>query len=261
MPGIEALIISIVIAGVSAVAALDRFLPSDWVQPTRPYEELKAELGSRISFGKAMLLAIFVLATLASTLGCLVAEMRVWHPLPEAAIISRPARILFVLSGLLVGAATAGLLETLIDRRIVKERYWEAWFVEHRSRYPRASPPTAREYLSERRAMTFLVPILAVLGLIGFCLVLDAYAYVTPSEIVVNPLFGFQERRHPYADVQSINTRLMGKRHDQHECQILFKDGSTFSTEAPPSRLTNGEVDALAAYVYERTTVPWTHNR
>jgi hypothetical protein len=156
--------------------------------------------------------------------------------------------------------STGGFLEGRIDRWILKERYSDGWFVEYRRRRQSARPLTARDYLSERRAMTFMVPILAVVGLISFCLDLDAYAYATPSEIVVNPFFGFQERHHRYTDVQSINTRLIGKRHDQLECQISFKDGSTFSTDAPPSRLTNAEIDLLAAYVYERTTARWTHN-
>jgi hypothetical protein len=259
LPGIEALIVSIVIGGVSAVAALDRFLPRDWEPPTGPYEELKGELGARLSFEKGVLVAIFVVAGLASTLGFLAAATLVWHPVPEAAFTVRPARILFTLAGLLIGAATAGFLEAPVDRLFLKERYWDGWFVDHRRRSPKGPLPTARQYLFERRGMTFLVPILAVVGLSGFCLALDAYAYVTPSEIVVNPFFGFQERHHRYADVQSIDTRLIGRRHDQRECRILFKDGSTFSTDAPPSRLTNAELDQLAAYVYERTTVPWTH--
>jgi hypothetical protein len=259
--GVEALIVSIVIAGAFAVAALDRALPRDWVQPTRPYGELKAELGKRITFAKVALLAIMALVGLASTLGFLAAATLVWHPVPEAAFVLRPARFLFALPGLLIGLATGGLLEARVDRWILKERYWDAWFVEYRNRYRRARPPTAREYLSQRRATTFLVPISAAVGLIAFCLALDAYTYLTPSEIVVNPFFGFQERQHRYAEVQSINTRLIGKRRDQLECQILFKDGSIFSTDAPPSRLTNAEIDAFAAYVYERTTVPWTHNR
>lgn len=260
MPGVQALIVSIVIAGVSVVAALDRFLPTDWVQPTRPYEELKAELGTRISFAKGVMLFVIVLAGLGSTLGFLATATLVPHSVPGAAFVLRPARVLYVLPGLLIGVATGGFLEGRIDRWILKERYSDGWFVEYRRRRQRARPPTARDYLSERRAMTFMVPILAVVGLISFCLDLDAYAYATPSEIVVNPFFAFQERHHRYTDVQSINTRLIGKRHDQLECQISFKDGSTFSTDAPPSRLTNAEIDLLAAYVYERTTARWTHN-
>jgi hypothetical protein len=260
LPGVEALIVSIVIMGVAAVAALDRFLPTDWVQPTRPYEELKAELGTRISFAKGVMLAVIGLTGLVSTLGFLAAETLVSHSVPGAAFILRPGRVLFVLPGMLIGVATGGLLEGRIDRRILKERYWDGWFVDYRRRRRSARSPTARDYLSERRTMTLMVPILAVAGLIGICLDLDAYGYVTPSEIEVNPFFSFRERHHLYTDVQSISTRLIGKRHDQLECRILFKDGSSFSTDAPPSTLTNAEINLLAAYVYERTAVPWTHN-
>jgi hypothetical protein len=260
LPGIEALIVGIVLAGVFAVPALERSLPREWVQPTRPYEDLKAELGKRVSFARGVMLGTMALAALASTLGFLAAATLVPHPAPSAAFVLRPVRGLFALPGMLIGFATAGLLDGRIDRRILKERYSDGWFVDHRSRRPGARPPTARDYLSERRAIKFLVPILAVVGLIGSCLALDTYAYVTPSEIVMNPFFGFQERHHPYTDVRSINTRFIGKHRDQLECQILFKDGSIFSTDAPPSRLTEAEIDLFAAYVYERTTVPWTHN-
>jgi hypothetical protein len=201
-----------------------------------------------------------VLAGLGSTLAFLAGATLAWQPAPDAAFVLRPARTLFAIPGMFFGLAMGGLLEGRIDRRILKERHSEGWFVAYRNRYRRARPPTERDYLSEQRAMTFLVPILAVVGLVGSCLALDAYAYVTPSEIVVNPFFGLQERHHPYTDVQSINTRLIGKRHDQLECQILFKDGSILSTDAPPARLTDAEIDLLAAYVYERTTVPWTHD-
>jgi hypothetical protein len=260
LPGLEALIVGIAIAGACAVAARERFSPGDWVQPTRPYEELKAELGARISFAKGVLLAVMVLAALASALGFSAAVPLAWHPAPDAALVLRPARTLFFLPSVFIGIAAGGFLEGRIDRWILKERCSDGWFVDHLKRSRRARPPTARDYLSERRAIALLVPILAAVGLIASCLALDAYAYVTPSEIVVNPFFGFQERRHPYTDVRSINTRLIGKRHDQLECQILFKDGSILSTDAPPARLTDAQIDLLAGYVYERTTAPWTHN-
>jgi hypothetical protein len=260
LPGIEALIVGIAIAGVFAVAARQRFSPRDWVQPTRPYEDLRAELGARISFAKGVLLAVMALAALASVLGFLAAAPLAWRPAPDAALVLRPARTLFVLPGVFIGIAAGGLLDGRIDRWILKERCSDGWFVDHGNRSRRARPPTARDYLSERRALALLMPILAAVGLIASCLALDAYAYVTPSEIVVNPFFGFQERHHPYTDVRSIDTRLIGKRHDELECQILFNDGSILSTDAPPARLTNAETDLLAAYVYERTTAPWTHH-
>jgi hypothetical protein len=257
---VEALIVSIVIAGISGVSLLNRCLPMDWVQPTRPYEQLKAELRTRIWLSKVSMVGVVVFAALAATFGFESAQTVVRHPVPGAAFIVRPSRAVFALPGLFIGIAVAGLLEVPIDRWISKEKYWDCWFVDYRNRNRRARPPTARNYLWERRAMAFLIPIMAAMSLIFSFLAFDAYAYVTPSKIVVNPFFGFQEHHHLYTDVQSISTRLIGKRRDQLECQILFKDRSILSTDAPPSRLTNSEVEALGAYVFERTTVPWTHD-
>jgi hypothetical protein len=255
MPGMEALVVGIVIAGMVARSALDRFVPKDWVQPTRPYEELKTEVGSLISFGRGVILAVLGLVCVLSTLGFVAAESLVSHRLSDAVFVLAVQPILFGLPSLFIGLATALLLERPIDRWIAKERYWDVWFVSYRNRHPNSPPPGASEYLAERRGKTLGVPILAAGGLVACCLMLDMYAYVTPTQIVVNPLFGFEEHHHSFAEVESINTRYI---RSQLECRIAFKNDSTLSSA--PSELSNRQIDALATYVSERTAAPWTHD-
>jgi hypothetical protein len=255
---LQPLTVVILVAGLCGLALLVRSFPRDWVRPTRPYEELAAALRGQVEFARGLTVAVIAVTAIALTLGFGAVERLIWRPVPEAVFVLLPARFLFTTPGLFIGAATGGLLAPHIHRQILKGRYWDGWFVGYRRRHPRSPAPAAREYLRERRLITLSTPIVAVIGLIVACLLLDAHAYLTPSEIVVKPFGGFRERRHTYADVESMNTRLASKH--RLECRIAFKDGATFSTEAPPTTLTNREVDALATYVFERTGVPWTHD-
>ena len=261
LPGIEALIISIAIAGVCGFAAVDRCIPSDWKQPTRPFEELKAELGDRVSLLRGVIIAVIALGALASTLGFMAAARSIWHPPPDAMFVLRPPGVMFVGPGFLIGIALAGLFEAHIDRRIMKDRYWDAWYVARGRRYVNPPRPTERQFLRGRRATTIMVPLFATVGLIASCLALDSWGYVTPTEIAANRFLSFREVHHAFSDVTSIRTYLTGKHHNYLACRIRFNDGSSFSNQDPPSNLTNAETEALAAYVFERTSVPWTRDR
>ncbi len=263
MTGVEALIISIVVAGLCGFAAVDRFLPgdADWKPPTRSFEELKAELGDDVNLAKLALFAVIALATLIFTLAFIAAARAAWQPPPDALFVLRPQWVVFLGPGILTAAAAACLIEGHLDRRILKDRYWDGWYVARARKYGPPPPPTRRQFLWQRRAMTIVAPLLATAGLVTACLLADSWAYVTPAEIVANPFFGFHEVHHPLSDVASIRTRTIGKHHDGLECRIRFEDGALLSTQGPPSTLSNAEVEALAGYVSERTAVPWTRDR
>jgi hypothetical protein len=257
---VKALIVCIVAAGVCGVAALDHRLPRDWTQPTRSYGDLRAELRNEVTLYTRIALAFFAAASLTTILVFLAVAALVGRPIPAAAIVVRPTQVLLALLGLPMGLAAMFLTGPFMRRRL-KGRYSDFWFVVSRRPSPKVKPPSAREYLRERRLLTLLVPILATAALVGFCLALDSYVYVTPSEIVENPFLGFQEHHRRYADVAAVDTRFGGKHHNQLACTIRFADGTSFSTDAVAPGQKNAELEALAAYVVERSSAPWTRRQ
>jgi hypothetical protein len=263
VPGIEALIISIAAAGICGMAALDRALPAEWTPPTRSYDELAAELGRWFTYAIRVGLGIAAVVGLATTLGFLAAAEWVVHRMTDAAFVIRPSALMFILLGVYAGMAAMMLFTRPIMRRKLKERYSDYWFVAQSLRRKRKSlrPPSAGDYRSQRRAVIIMGPFLAVLSLGFGCLMLDTYGYLTPSELVMNPLLGFRESRHPYSDVTSIDTYVSGRYHDQLECTIRFKDGSAFETASLLSNLGPAETRSLAAFVFERTRAPWRQER
>lgn len=258
MPAAPAVIVCLVAAGLGGARAVDRILPREITPSRRSYEDLSAEFKPWLASSTVLALVLFAAASLAWGLFLLAADGLLDRH-PAVAFDLRPARIMFAVPALFLGLVSTALLHERLMRRRLKERYSDFWSFEihhrHRKRHTILPAPSAREYLAERRGLVFLTPLLAVASLVFLCLTVDTYAYVTPAEIVVNPFLGFRERHYRFGDVASVHMRLAGRR-QQLDCVIDFKDGSSFSTETPPSRLNEAETRALAGYVFDRTRLP-----
>jgi hypothetical protein len=255
VPAALVIIGCIVAAGLGGIRAVDRLLPRNVTPSSQSYEDLTTEFRPWLASSTMLALALFAAASVAWGLFMLAVDALLdGHA--AVAFDLRPARIMFVLPALFLGMVNTALLHERLMRRRLKERYSDFWSFEihhrHRKRHRILPAPSAREYLAERRGLVFLTPLLAVASLVLLCLTVDTYAYVTPTEIVVNPFLGLRERHYRFGDVASVHMRLAGRR-QQLDCVIDFKDGSSFSTQTPPSRLTEAETRALAGYVFDRT--------